>query len=263
MIKTAIIKKLPNGKYRLYSRKKGPGGQRKNLGTYDSLKAVQDREKAVQYFKHNADDLAQDKETEALESVSKAARYLEEAGMVEKAQLLYNIMDAIDGNLEANAADFIPDAQKNTENMGYLGGDGIGGGYSMLNVMAKLIRIANKLDKNGHINEANKLDTIIAEQTNMFQKSILFEQLEGKKPKIEVSYVRNQDGKNISEQKKFDSLDAALKYFQEMQEDDSIDDLVFNAGKTNITQLEMPGSGGLSDWYFYNNPYSGEPVRGL
>ena len=37
MIKTAIIKKLKSGKYRLYSKKKDKDGNRKNLGTYDSL----------------------------------------------------------------------------------------------------------------------------------------------------------------------------------------------------------------------------------
>jgi len=40
------IRKLPSGKYRLYS-KTG-----KNLGTYDSKKGAEEREKQVQYFKH-------------------------------------------------------------------------------------------------------------------------------------------------------------------------------------------------------------------
>ncbi len=48
-----VIRKLPNGKYRLYSKKKNPKtGQRRNLGTFDSRKAAEDHEKDVQYFKH-------------------------------------------------------------------------------------------------------------------------------------------------------------------------------------------------------------------
>ena len=41
------IRKLPNGKYRLYSKKTN-----KNLGTFDSKSAAEKHEKAVQYFKH-------------------------------------------------------------------------------------------------------------------------------------------------------------------------------------------------------------------
>jgi hypothetical protein len=48
----AMIRKLPSGKYRLYSRKKDPKtGRRKNLGTFDSREAAQKHEKAVQFFK--------------------------------------------------------------------------------------------------------------------------------------------------------------------------------------------------------------------
>jgi len=47
-----MIRKLKSGKYRLYSRKKNPKtGKRRNLGTFNSLKAAQAHERAVQYFK--------------------------------------------------------------------------------------------------------------------------------------------------------------------------------------------------------------------
>lgn len=46
MVINEIIRKLPNGKYRLYS-KNG-----KNLGTYNSRTGAENREKQVQYFKH-------------------------------------------------------------------------------------------------------------------------------------------------------------------------------------------------------------------
>jgi hypothetical protein len=51
---TALIRKLPSGQYRLYSRKKDPKtGQRRNLGTFKTRAAAQRHEKAVQYFKHH------------------------------------------------------------------------------------------------------------------------------------------------------------------------------------------------------------------
>lgn len=47
-----MIRKLPNGDYRLYSRKKDPRtGRRRNLGTFKSRKAAERRERAVQFFK--------------------------------------------------------------------------------------------------------------------------------------------------------------------------------------------------------------------
>ena len=47
-----MIRKLPSGKYRLYSRKKNPRtGKRRNLGTFSSRKAAEQHERAVQYFK--------------------------------------------------------------------------------------------------------------------------------------------------------------------------------------------------------------------
>lgn len=47
-----MIRKLPSGKYRLYSRKKNPRtGQRRNLGTFATLAAAKAHERAVQFFK--------------------------------------------------------------------------------------------------------------------------------------------------------------------------------------------------------------------
>jgi len=47
-----MIRKLPSGGYRLYSRKKDPKtGKRKNLGTFTNLAAAKKHEKAVQFFK--------------------------------------------------------------------------------------------------------------------------------------------------------------------------------------------------------------------
>jgi hypothetical protein len=48
-----MIRKLPSGKYRLYSRKLNPAtGKRRNLGTFASRAAAEKHEKAVQFFKH-------------------------------------------------------------------------------------------------------------------------------------------------------------------------------------------------------------------
>ena len=47
-----MIRKLPSGGYRLYSRKKDPKtGKRRNLGTFRTKAAAQKHEKQVQYFK--------------------------------------------------------------------------------------------------------------------------------------------------------------------------------------------------------------------
>jgi hypothetical protein len=49
-----MIRKLPSGKYRLYSRTIDPRtGKRRNLGTFSSLAAAKRHERAVQYFKRH------------------------------------------------------------------------------------------------------------------------------------------------------------------------------------------------------------------
>jgi hypothetical protein len=46
-----MIRKVTRG-YRLYSRKKNPAtGRRRNLGTYKTLAAAKQHERAVQFFK--------------------------------------------------------------------------------------------------------------------------------------------------------------------------------------------------------------------
>jgi hypothetical protein len=47
-----MIRKMKAGSYRLYSRKKNPKtGKRRNLGTFSTLAAAKQHERAVQYFK--------------------------------------------------------------------------------------------------------------------------------------------------------------------------------------------------------------------
>ena len=49
-----MIRKLPSGKYRLYSRKKNPKtGRSRNLGTFANRAAAERHERAVQYFKRH------------------------------------------------------------------------------------------------------------------------------------------------------------------------------------------------------------------
>ena len=49
-----MIKKLKSGEYRLYSRKKNPKtGKRRNLGTFKTLKAAQQHEREIQFFKRH------------------------------------------------------------------------------------------------------------------------------------------------------------------------------------------------------------------
>ena len=48
-----MIRKLPSGGYRLYSRKVDPKtGKRRNLGTFETRAAAEQHERAVQFFKH-------------------------------------------------------------------------------------------------------------------------------------------------------------------------------------------------------------------
>ncbi len=49
-----MIRRLPNGKYRIYSRKLDPRtGKRRNLGTFDTREEAEKHERAVQFFKHH------------------------------------------------------------------------------------------------------------------------------------------------------------------------------------------------------------------
>jgi hypothetical protein len=51
---TRMIRKLKDGRYRLYSRKKNPKtGKRRNLGTFKTRQAAQKHEREVQYFKRH------------------------------------------------------------------------------------------------------------------------------------------------------------------------------------------------------------------
>jgi hypothetical protein len=48
-----MIRKLKTGQYRIYSRKIDPKTKRRrNLGTFETLEAAKQHEKAIQYFKH-------------------------------------------------------------------------------------------------------------------------------------------------------------------------------------------------------------------
>src|SRR5262249_20722042 len=52
--RSAMIRKLKSGAYRLYSRKTNPKtGRRRNLGTFKTRAAAQKHERAVQYFKRS------------------------------------------------------------------------------------------------------------------------------------------------------------------------------------------------------------------
>jgi hypothetical protein len=50
-----MIRKLPSGGYRLYSRKIDPRtGRRRNLGTFGTRAEAEKHERAVQYFKRHS-----------------------------------------------------------------------------------------------------------------------------------------------------------------------------------------------------------------
>jgi hypothetical protein len=48
-----MIRKLPTGQYRIYSRTVDPKtGKRRNLGTFDTREAAEKHEREIQFFKH-------------------------------------------------------------------------------------------------------------------------------------------------------------------------------------------------------------------
>jgi len=49
-----MIRRLADGKYRLYSRKKNPRtGKRRNLGTFETRQVALRHERDIQYFKRH------------------------------------------------------------------------------------------------------------------------------------------------------------------------------------------------------------------
>jgi hypothetical protein len=51
---SAMIRKLADGRFRLYSRKKNPRtGKRRNLGTFANRRAALKHEREIQYFKRH------------------------------------------------------------------------------------------------------------------------------------------------------------------------------------------------------------------
>jgi len=243
LIKTAIIRKTDKG-YVLFSRKKGKDGKRKQLGgPYSSRGQAEKREQQVEYFKHKDDDAndSMDAETHTLSKLSDLAKYLEEAGFIDKAKVLYDTMAAIDSSLEDLTSDYIPEEQSNVENQGYIGGDGTGGGYSMFNVpesarlAARLLQIASDLDEKGRFEEATELDNAVKEYTEEE-----LEALENMPPEPELT------DEELEEMAEYYNSDEAL---------DGLDDLVRSNGRvgTGVTDNQNAGMfQGFSDAYFYS-----------
>lgn len=66
-----------------------------------------------------------------MKDLANIVKYLEQAGFIEHAKKVRNVMAALDGQFVIDPYP-IPDAQRNVENQGYIGGDGVSGGYSLL-----------------------------------------------------------------------------------------------------------------------------------
>lgn len=239
--KIAIIRKLPNGKYKLVSKKKDKNGKRRNLGEFDSLEGAKKRERQIQYFKHqhNEDHLTEDKDTKILRELSSLAIKLEEMQDHDNAQIVYNCINDLcedcDYLIDSQSA---PDRQMNTDNSGYIGGMGTGGSYGLYNVpestMAskeiKLLKIAN--DKK--------------------QKFIKLTDLNGKKI-IEVGFIHG----NKEVYKNFNNVDKAIEFFKDLTDEMCNIDMIANSnglmGNTQLDSYIGGGSAGLSDAYFYRN----------
>lgn len=200
LIKISIIKKLKGGKYRLYSRKKDKSGHRRNLGTYDSLEAVKNREKQVQFFKHQADDgKNEDKETKLVSKLSNIATYLEKAGYISAADKVYCAMDAVDGSFDS-ADDSIVSSTPDVQNalpgsMDYMMTGEVAGGMQgafSIPEAEKVAALANKLDEKGLYDEADELDEILMEMLSDDMPEII-ENLEEKQEDKKKKRVKPED----------------------------------------------------------------------
>lgn len=293
LYKISIIKKLPSGQYRLYSRKKDKSGKRRNLGTFDSLKKAKEREKQVQFFKHHADTPETlDKQTKMLLDLSDIAQYLESAGFIEEADVLYEIMNVVDGVKENNLIDSdLPSIQLNTENSGYIGGDAIGGSYSLLNqsvaqpaddttslkqkqkqsLYLEKALVAERWEKywkhqQNETNEqqARKMKELLLNKAlnfesnntddQCFQKSLKYKKEDGEEKAI-VEWSDTDKKKT----KEFDDIEKAKKYYDTLNDIEkemaNIDALVRSNGLDGVTVIDNQNSGsfsGLSDAYFYS-----------
>lgn len=238
LIKTAIIRKTKKG-YTLFSKSKDKEGKRRRMGgPYKTREEADERERQVQMFKHMSDDgSSDDAVTHTVSKLSDLAKYLEEAGMVEKADVLYSSMAALDSSLE----DLTSDYQMNVENQGYIGGQGIGGGYSMFSTQApvvahidmikNLISVANTLDKLGEQDLADDLDDSIEEC---------------------IKEISEESPHEHEEELDEGDIEEIMQMLEEMlEEDENIDALVRSNGLGESTVLETPGSAGLSDAYMY------------
>ncbi len=237
LTKISIIKKLPSGKYRLYSRKKDPKThERKNLGTFDSLEAVKKREKAVQYFKQHANDgETDDKETKALSKLSDIAEFLTQAGFIDASDKVYMAISAIDGSLDADddyVVDpfIITDEERNIGGgLGAIPGSAGGGSPGLFSVdeAQKLATLANILDKRGYYDEANAIDDILE----------IINKLERKEKKKKEQMV----GSKKKKKKQKEEVVAR------------------NTGKAGTGVIDNQSAGlfqGFSDSYFYHSPGS-------
>lgn len=240
MLKTAIIRQIGDGKYRLYSSERDSSGKRKNLGTFDSRDAAEKHEREVQYFKHKDEDNADDDpETKALSKLSDIAKYLESAGMVEKAKCIYDAMCAIDNSLEDNVldTDIRTDEQYNVGGaVGYSGEGVAGGSPSLLSIdeAEKVASLANKLDQKGLYAEAAELDELL-KWLGMTQKE--YEKAMEEAPEDEITD---------------EELEEMAKYYEE---DENLDALVRSNGRvgTGVTDNQNAGMfQGFSDAYFYS-----------
>ena len=251
LIKTSIIKRLPDGRYRLYSRKKdSKTNKRRNLGTFDSLSAAKKHEKDIQFFKHHVDDgCADDKITHIVSKMSDIAGFLEEAGFIDSSDRIYKSMCVLDGSL-SDDEDYIVDMFVNTdEQMNVGGGEGFvsgspGQGAPSFGVdqaiIAKLMNVANKLDKMGKYDCANVIDTIFLKMSE---------------DRLKMKNVVNKL-ENIQKKKETEQVD---KEDDDMKQKEDV--VARSVGHVGVGVIDNPNCGvgqGLSDYYFYHSPGSTE-----
>lgn len=164
-----MIKKLPSGKYRLYSRKKDKNGKRKNLGTFDTLEKAKKHEQEIQYFKHTA--------SHDIKSLEKIVDDLKGEGDDESAKQIEEYLEAIKKtNYTPNV---IPDNQMNSS-----GPDNIYSGQIMSSpswsadyAIASAVKIMEKFANDPDFYKNKDSDKIYDNMLDLLQYAIdMFEQ---------------------------------------------------------------------------------------
>jgi len=144
------------------------------------------------------------KKTNLLSHLSDIAKYLEEAGYVDKSKIVRDTMNTIDGSF-ADDEDYLIDPfttiSDEERNVGgpsptyYNGSLGGGGNFStdigaVASIVGALVKVANSLDQKGAYKEATKMDKLIHD---IIEGKIIEDRPKKKRKKKKKKKKQNED----------------------------------------------------------------------